>query len=108
MDGHSVTYANTGSGPQYLDSPGAKAMTAWYDIWPTRGIGSWSRIRCGRRRALALEDTEYMVYIEKPGPLELPVVRHGYDVFWIDPARWNHQGGQEVSGDHFTAEPPDR
>ena len=32
MDGQSPTYANTGSGPQYVDSPGAKSMSVWFDI----------------------------------------------------------------------------
>ena len=36
-------------------------------------------------RALALEDTEYVVYIEKPGPLELMVEKHGYDIYWVNP-----------------------
>ena len=36
-------------------------------------------------RALALEDAEYVVYMEKPGPLELVVEKHGYDIYWVNP-----------------------
>jgi hypothetical protein len=41
-------------------------------------------------RALALEDVEYIVYVEKPGPVEITIEKHGYDVAWFNP----------VSGDH--------
>ena len=57
-------------------------------------------------RALALEDTEYLVYIEKPGPLEMSVEKHGYDVFWTDPAT-GETVRKKFSGDHFTGTPPD-
>jgi hypothetical protein len=60
-------------------------------------------------RALALPDTEYVVYVERPGPIELDVEKHSYDVFWMNPA----DGAitpvkKKFSGDHFTGEPPDR
>ena len=109
MDGQSVTYANTGSGAQYLNTPGTKAMTAWFDFFSdTRHWELEPYFDVDGGRALALEDTEYVVYIEKPGPLELTVVRHGYDVFWINPADGSTVKGKKFSGDHFTAEPPDR
>jgi hypothetical protein len=56
-------------------------------------------------RALALEDIEYVVYIEKPGPLELTVEKHGYDLYWIDPATGDSTKGK-FKGDHFTGSPP--
>jgi len=59
-------------------------------------------------KALALEDTEYVVYIEKPGPLELTVEKHGYDVYWINPATGESTKAKKFSGEHFTSEPPDR
>ena len=38
-------------------------------------------------RAVALEDVEYIVYVEKAaGPVEVLVERHGYDVVWFNPA----------------------
>ena len=108
MDGQSVTYANTGSGPQYAGSPGAKAMTAWFDI--LAGTRYWELepfFDVDNGRGLALEGTEYLIYIEKPGPLELVVEKHGYDVFWINPAN-GESVRKKFNGDHFTAEPPDR
>jgi hypothetical protein len=109
MDGQAVTYANTGSGAQSLNSPGTKAMTVWFDFFS--GTRHWELepyFDVDGGRALALEDTEYVVYVEKPGPLELTVVRHGYDVFWINPADGTSVKGKKFSGDHFTIEPPDR
>jgi hypothetical protein len=108
MDGQSVTYANSGSGPQYANSPGAKTMTAWFDI--LAGTRYWELepfFDVDNGRGLALEGVEYLIYIEKPGPLELVVEKHAYDVFWINPAN-GESVRKKFNGDHFTAEPPDR
>lgn len=108
MDGQYVTYANTGSGPQFANSPGSKVMTVWHDLMAeTRHWELEPYFDVDGGRALALEDAEYLVYIEKAGPVELEVTRHGYDVLWIDPA----DGAtirKKYSGDHFTGEPPDK
>ena len=109
MDGQAVTYANSGSGAQYLNTTGTKAMTAWFDFFSqTRHWDLEPYFDVDGGRALALEDAEYVVYLEKPGPLELTVVRHGYDVFWINPADGTSTKAKKFSGDHFTTEPPDR
>lgn len=89
------------------DAEKAKFMTVWADIvddsryWE---LEPYFDVDGGR--AVALEDTEYLVYIEKPGPLELTVEKHGYDVFWIDPATGESTRGKKFSGDHFTGSPP--
>jgi hypothetical protein len=107
MDGLSPTYANTGSGAQYLDSPGAKEMSAWYDIMAdTRYWEMEPYFDVDNGRALALEGVDYLIYIEKPGPLELSVENHSYDVFWINPAN-GESVRKKFSGMHFTMEPPD-
>lgn len=60
-------------------------------------------------RALALDEIEYIVYIEKPsGPVEVNVVKHGYDVYWIDPATGQATKAKEYKGEHFVGEPPSR
>jgi hypothetical protein len=60
-------------------------------------------------RAVALEDTEYVVYVEKPGPIELSVEKHSYDVVWVNPADGEATTlKKKFSGEHFTGEPPDR
>jgi hypothetical protein len=108
MDGLSVTYANTGTGAQYADSPGAKAMSVWFDIMA--GTRYWEMepyFDVDNGRALALEGVDYLIYIEKPGPIELTVENHSYDVLWINPANGDITR-KKFSGMHFTMEPPDR
>ena len=118
MDGDYPTYFNTGTAgagnipvdPKYLDSPGAKAMTAWYNFFA--GSRHWELepyFDVDGGRALALEDVEYIVYVENPGPVELSVEHHGYDVAWINPADGEVlQEKKGYRGEHFTGEPPDR
>ncbi len=86
----------------------ASAMSVWFDVLSaTRHWELEPYFDVDGGRALALEDTEYLVYIEKPGPLELTVAKHGYDVFWIDPAT-GETVRKKFSGDHFTGAPPDQ
>jgi hypothetical protein len=99
MDGQYVTLAQ--------GVTDAKAMSVWFDV--LSGTRHWELepyFDVDGGRALALEDTEYLVYIEKPGPLEMKVEKHGYDVFWIDPAN-GETVRKKFSGDHFTGAPPD-
>jgi hypothetical protein len=110
MDGQYVTYANTGSGAQYANSPGVKQMTAWFDFMSdTRHWELEPYFDVDGGRALALEDTEYVVYLEKPGPLELTVEKHSYDIYWFNPIDGETtRAKKKFSGEHFTGEPPDR
>jgi hypothetical protein len=108
MDGQYVTYVNTGAGPQYANSPGAKQMAVWWDFFSdTRHWELEPYFDVDGGRALALEGVEYVVYLEKPGPLELLVEKHGYDVLWVNPAD-GAVTRQKFKGDHFTGEAPDR
>jgi hypothetical protein len=108
MDGLSPTYANTGSGAEYAVSPGAKAMTVWYDTMAaTRHWELEPYFDVDGGRALALEGVEYLVYVEKPGPVEMDVQKHSYEVVWIDPAD-GATVRRKYSGEHFTSEPPDK
>ncbi len=108
MDGQYVTYANTGTGPQYNNAPGAKQMTVWFDVLSdSRHWELEPYFDVDGGRAVALEGVEYLVYIEKPGPVELLVEKHGYDVLWINPLD-GVVTRQKFKGDHFTGEPPDR
>ena len=60
-------------------------------------------------RAVALEDVEYLVYIEKPaGPVEVSVEKHGYDIQWFNPANGEMLAAKKYKGEHFIGEPPDR
>jgi hypothetical protein len=59
-------------------------------------------------RAVALEDVEYVNYIEHPGPpVEVTVEKHGYDVQWLNPATGESLEQKKYSGEHFTGQAPD-
>ncbi len=77
------------------------ATTRYWDLEPYFDVDGG--------RALALEGIEYIVYIEKPaGPVEVLVEKHGYDVYWIDPATGEatRPKDKEWKGEKFVAEPP--
>jgi hypothetical protein len=108
MDGQYVTYANAAAGAQQDNSPGARQMTVWFDILSdTRHWELEPYFDIDGGRAVGLEGVEYLAYIEKPGPLELRVEKHGYDALWINPAD-GEITRKKFSGDHFTGEPPDK
>ena len=108
MDGQYVTYANSGTGAQYADSPGARQMKVWFEILSkTRHWELEPYFDVDGGRAVALDDAEYLVYVEKPGPVELLVKKHGYDVLWINPID-GEVTRRKFNGDHFTGEPPDK
>lgn len=59
-------------------------------------------------RAVALEDVEYIEYIEHPGsPVEVTVEDHGYDVQWLNPQTGETMDAKKYKGLHFTGAPPD-
>lgn len=94
---------------QYPASGSGKYMTAWFDFMS--GNRYWEfepYFDVDGGRAVALEDVEYIVYVEKPGPVELTVEDHGYDVAWINPATGERIKAKNYKGKHFTGEPPDK
>jgi hypothetical protein len=83
-------------------------MKVWFDVLSdTRHWELEPYFDVDGGRAVALEDVEYLVYVEKPGPVELLVEKHGYDVLWINPID-GEVTRQKFRGDHFTGEPPNR
>ena len=93
--------------------------------YPASGAGpymkAWAEFMGGNRywelepyfdvdggRAVALEDVEYIVYVEKPGLVELTVENHNYDVTWMNPATGELIQQKDYKGAHFTGEPPDK
>lgn len=115
MSGQYPTFGNTGTyntrfDPKYLESPGARAMTVWYDFMA--GNRYWELepyFDLDGGRAIALPGTEYIVYVEKPaGPIEVRVEKHGYDVKWMDPASGEIVPVKEFNSEKFVGEPPDR
>jgi hypothetical protein len=60
-------------------------------------------------RAVALDEVEYVNYLEHPGPpVEVSVVKHGYDVQWLNPVTGESVEEKKYSGEHFTGEAPDK
>jgi len=117
MNGQYPTFGNTGTyggrnfavDPKYLDSPGARQMTVWFDFFSrTRHWELEPYFDVEGGRALALEGVEYIVYLEKPAPVEILVERHGYDVSWLNPLTGETVKQKEFKGDRFRGEPPDR
>jgi hypothetical protein len=94
---------------QYPASGSGGYMTVWYDFMA--GNRYWELepyFDLDGGRALALDGVEYIVYMEKPGPVELNVEDHGYDVFWINPATGDRMKAKNYKGKQFTGEPPDK
>jgi len=94
---------------QYPASGSGKYMTVWFDFMS--GNRYWELepyFDVDGARAVALEGVEYIVYVEKPGPVELTVEDHGYDVAWINPATGERIKAKGYKGKHFTGEPPDK
>jgi hypothetical protein len=99
-----------GQYPECSSTEGAagKVMSVWFEFMnATRHWDVEPYFDVDGGRALARPGVEYIVYIEKPGPVELTVEHHGYEVFWVDPADGSTTRGK-YSGEHFTGEPPDR
>ena len=60
-------------------------------------------------RSVALEDVEYVSYIEHPGPpVEVSVEKHTYDVSWFNPATGQSVEEKKYKGEHYTGEAPDK
>ncbi len=93
MNNQYPTYGNTGTyggrafavDAKYLDAPGAKAMSDWFEFMSrTRfwELEPYFDITAGR--ALYLTGTEYVVYLENGGPVEVATEKKGYKVYWFN------------------------
>ena len=115
MDGAYPVSANTGvdgenpkEDARFADSPGARAMTVWFDFFS--GTRYWELepyFDIDGGRAVALPGAGYIVYVEKPRPLELTVEKHGYEVTWLNPATGETVEGKKFNAERFTGEAPD-
>lgn len=93
-------YAGNGSGPH---------MTAWFDFMS--GTRFWDLepyFDVDGGRALALDGVEYIVYVEKPGPVEVTTENHSYQVYWVNPLNGEKTKLKDYKGLRFTGEPPDK
>jgi hypothetical protein len=114
MNGEYPTSAEGAMDP--LDSPAARQMTVWFDFFS--GTRHWELepyfdVDGGRAVALEiphdeeLEGIEYIVYVEKPGPVELVLQRQKYDVAWLNPVTGERLKQKEFRGNRLKIEPPD-
>lgn len=115
MNGQYPTFGNTGTyggskfpaEAKYLDSPGAKQMSHWNDFFSkTRHWELEPYFDVDGGRAVALEDVEYIVYLEKPGPVELLVRKRTYDVNWFNPITGQYTKQKDWKGERFIGQPP--
>ena len=104
----------------YPSSGSGREFTVWYDILSkTRYWEMEPYFDVSGGRAIAVREgvgvygdeessVEYLVYIDKPGPVEVIVEDHGYDVFWINPATGERIVAKGYKGKSFAGEPPDK
>ena len=86
----------------------AAAMKIWYDLM--RESRHWELepfFDLEGGRAIALGGIEYLVYVEKPGPITIHLEDHSYDGAWYNPLNGKFTKIKEVKGTTFTADPPD-
>jgi hypothetical protein len=124
MNGQYPTFGNTGTyggrrftvDPKYLDSPGAQQMTVWYEFFsgtrhwelePHFDVDGGRALALERPRGEKIEGIEYIVYVEKPGPVEILVQKHGYSVAWFNPITGERIKLKDFKGEQFSATPPD-
>jgi len=91
------------------DETAAAQMQHWFEFFA--GTRHWELepfFDAGGRPALALEGVEYIVYLEKPGPVTVEVEKHSYDVAWFNPATGERiEEKKNFKGESFAGEPPD-
>jgi len=107
MNGH---YPASGSGREFAVWFDFMSRTRYWELEPYFDVSGG--------RAVAVRDgtgvygdeaeaVEYIVYVEKPGPVELTVENHGYDVVWLNPATGERVVAKDYKGKSFAGEPPD-
>jgi hypothetical protein len=87
----------------------ANEMKIWYEFM--EGTRHWELepfFDADNGRGLALEEVEYIIYVEKPGPVAVKLEKHSYDGRWFNPATGQSVKLKEIKSEVFTAEPPDR
>jgi len=87
----------------------ANEMKIWYEFM--EGTRHWELepfFDADNGRGLALEEVEYIVYVEKPGPVTVKLEKHSYDGRWFNPATGQSVKLKEIKTEVFTGEPPDR
>lgn len=92
-------YPASGSGPEFKIWFELMSASRYWELEPYFDLEGG--------RALALEGVEYIIYIEKPGPVEVTLEDHRYDVLWLNPATGERVPAKGYKGKRFTGAPPD-
>jgi hypothetical protein len=116
MNGQYPTFGNTGTvggehpvNAKFADSAGAKQMTAWTTFFAdTRHWELEPYFDVDGGRALALEGVEYILYVEKPGPVELALEKHTYEIHWVNPITGEVTELKKFKAERWAGEPPDK
>lgn len=96
------------------DPEAAKRCAEFFEKTRYWELEPWFEVDGGR--AIALErvapeerdGVEYLLFVDTPGPVEIGVARHGYDVRWYAPATGEIVPVKDWKGERFTGEPPNR
>ncbi len=98
-----------GEYPEFRGGSDSNAAKNWFNfLADTRHWELEPYFDVDGARAVALEDVEYLNYIEHPGPpVEISVEKHGYDVQWFNPTTGESLEQKKYSGEHFTGQAPD-
>jgi hypothetical protein len=108
MNGH---YPSSGSGRDFAVWFDILSKTRYWELEPYFEVsgGRAVAVRDVELRGGDVQDAvEYLVYVAKPGPVELTVEDHGYDVAWINPATGDRIPAKNYKGKSFAGEPPDK
>lgn len=87
----------------------ANEMKVWYEVLEnTRHWELEPYFDIDNGRGVALEGVDYLIYVEKPGPVRVTLEKHSYDGRWINPITGQSLKLKEIKTEVFTGEPPDR
>jgi hypothetical protein len=93
------------------DTGDDNTMKIWYEFMEkTRHWELEPFFDSSNGRGLALEGIEYIVYVEKPGPVSVMIEHRGYDGEWFDPATGTSVKIKDMKfkeGEALTVTPPD-
>ncbi len=92
-------YPANGDGPEFAIWFDFLSQSRYWELEPYFDLDG--------ARAIALTGVEYLVYVDKPGPIEMTVEDHGYDVLWLNPETGERVEGKKYKGKRFVGEAPD-
>jgi hypothetical protein len=87
----------------------ARAMQVWYEFAAdTRHWDLEPFFDVDGGRGLALPTVEYIIYVEKPGPVDVHLDdKHKWDVAWINPIDGERTELKDFKSEEFQGSPPD-